>query len=48
MSGLDTSQQITDEVVLHEGHVHAEEKAAKEKAEKAAKAADQTQPIKKD
>jgi hypothetical protein len=26
MSGLDTSQQITDEVILHEGHVHAEEK----------------------
>jgi hypothetical protein len=35
MSGLDTSQPITDEVVLHEGHVHAEEKAAKEKAAKA-------------
>lgn len=30
MSGLDTSQVITDEVVLHEGHVHAEEKKAKE------------------
>jgi hypothetical protein len=33
MSGLDTSQPITDETILHEGHVHAEEKAAKDKAE---------------
>ncbi|MDT7547694.1 MAG: hypothetical protein QOE84_88 [Actinomycetota bacterium] len=45
MSGLDTSQQITDEVVLHEGHVHAEEKAAKEAA--AAKA-EKSEPAKKD
>jgi hypothetical protein len=34
MSGLDTSQPITDEVILHEGHVHAEEKAEAEKAAK--------------
>jgi hypothetical protein len=37
MSGLDTSQQITDEVILHEGHVHAEEK--KHALEEEAKAA---------
>jgi hypothetical protein len=32
MSGLDTSQPITDEVVLHEGHVHAEQKKEQEQA----------------
>jgi hypothetical protein len=35
MSGLDTSQPITDDVVLHEGHVHAEEKSAKDKQDAA-------------
>jgi hypothetical protein len=40
MSGLDTSQVITDAYVLHEGHVHAEEKkAAEAKARKAPKPA---------
>ena len=31
MTGLDTSQPITDDAVLREGHAHAEEKAAKSK-----------------
>ncbi|MCU1595633.1 MAG: hypothetical protein JWO12_3025 [Frankiales bacterium] len=41
MSGLDTSQVITDEFVLHEGHVHAEQKKAEEEEahRKAAEAA---------
>jgi hypothetical protein len=44
MSGLDTSQVITDEVILHEGHVHAEEAKAKAAAGKPEDAADLPEP----
>lgn len=41
MTGLDTSQPITDAEVLHEGHVHFEEEQAKKLAAEGKAEADQ-------